>query len=321
MILVVSYASEDHTREVVRRLEARSREVCLIDLADFPAQADLALTWGNGEAPGYRARTARGSVDLARVRAGWWRRVRPFEVQPAVKRRDRAFATSETTQAVYGMLDSLSCRWMNPRLPDEAAQHKPAQWAVAHQVGLKLPRTLVTNEPEAARSFVEAVGVGRTVFKAFLAATEDWRETRLVLKEDMDRLDSVRYAPVIFQEYVEGVDLRITIVGDSIFAAEIDARHTSYPVDMRMAVGESKVSPVTLPTRVASGLKKLMQRLGLVYGAIDMRRTSGGDYHFLEVNPAGQWLFVEARTGLPISQAVADTLSSMEKAWRPGAGR
>ena len=319
MILVVSYAGEDHTTEVVRRLEAQGREVCLMDLGDFPAQAQLALSWGNGALPDYRASTSKGRVDLRRARAGWWRRVRPFEAAPGVRSRDRVFAESETSQAVFGMLDSLACAWINPRLPDEAAHHKPSQWTVAQQVGLRLPRTLVTNEPQAARRFIQEVGVGRTVFKAFLASTEDWRETRLVLREDLDRLDSVRYAPVIFQEYVEGVDLRITIVGEKVFAAAIDARKTSYPVDMRMAVGEATVNAVTLPSDVVSGLRRLMDRLGLVYGAIDMRRADDGSYYFLEVNPAGQWLFVENRTGLPISQAVADSLASLEQAQAPGA--
>jgi glutathione synthase/RimK-type ligase-like ATP-grasp enzyme len=321
MILVVSYATEDHTTEVVRRLEAQGREVCLMDLGDFPARAELALSWGNGEPPSYRASTSKGRADLRRARAGWWRRVRPFEAAPGVRSRARVFAESETSQAVFGMLDSLSCPWINPRLPDEAAHHKPSQWAVAHQVGLRLPRTLVTNEPQAARRFIQQVGVGRTVFKAFLASTEDWRETRLVLHEDLDRLDSVRYAPVIFQEYIKGVDLRITIVGEKVFAAAIDARRTSYPVDMRMAVGEATVSPMTLPGEVVSALRRLMDRLGLVYGAIDMRRSDDGAYYFLEVNPAGQWLFVESRTGLPISQAVADSLASLDEAPSPGAGR
>ena len=52
-----------------------------------------------------------------------------------------------------------------------------------------------------------------------------------------------------------------------------------------------------------------MKRLGLVYGAIDLRRTPAGDYVFLEVNTAGEFLFVEERTGQPIAAAVADWLT------------
>src|SRR5262249_4848630 len=147
-------------------------------------------------------------LDLEHVGAVWWRRVRPFDVDGAVTDPHlRAFAASETSQATYGMLDSLACPWMNPRLADEAAHHKPLQWAVARSVGLAIPRTLVTNNPQEAQRFVGEVGVGRTVCKAFLASLEAWRETRLVTPDDVTRIDLVRLAPVIFQEYVEGVDL------------------------------------------------------------------------------------------------------------------
>ena len=248
----------------------------------------------------------------------WWRRVRPFEVDPAIAQEQRrAFAASETAQAVHGMLDALRCPWVNPREADASAHHKPYQWAVAQALGLKLPRTLVTSEAAAARRFIDEVGVGKVVFKAFLASIEEWRETRLVQAEDVERLELLHYAPVIFQEYVPGVDLRITVAGEQVHAAEIDARDTSYPVDMRMVVGEGRVSAVELPPDLTARLLALQRRLKLRYGAIDMRRSNDGEYHFLEVNPAGQWLFVEQRTGQPITQAVASLLCELEDSQTP----
>jgi glutathione synthase/RimK-type ligase-like ATP-grasp enzyme len=313
MILVVSYREEEHTAGVIQRLERQGREVLLIDLADFPARSGLKLSWPADDNSSYVVEGPGGPTDLARARVGWWRRVRPFSVDAAVVSPSmRAFAESETSQAVGGMLDALPCVWVNDRCADEAAHRKPYQWEVARGVGLRLPRTLVTTRPEAAREFIKEVGVGRVVFKAFLASIEAWRETRLVEQGDVEKLDLVRYAPVIFQEYVEGVDLRITVVGDRVFAAEIDARKTSYPFDMRMVIGETDLRAVKLPPKVHRALLKLQRRLGLSYGAIDVRRTSDGEYIFLEVNPAGQWLFVEQRTGLPISQAVADYLAGLE---------
>jgi len=139
-----------------------------------------------------------------------------------------------------------------------------------------------------------------------------WRETRLVEASDIKQLELVKYAPVIFQEYIDGVDLRITVIGDAFFAAEIDARQTRYPVDMRMVVGEALVQPVTLSPDLQARLLALQRRLNLAYGAIDMRRTPAGDYYFLEVNPAGQWAFVEERTQLPITKAMADLLASLD---------
>lgn len=317
MILVISYPDEEHTGAVVQRLTEQGHEVTLVDLADFPARKSMTFTWSvNGE-PAYYVDGTDGPIDLRQATVGWWRRVTPFTVDDAVSAAMRPFVVSETGQAINGILDALPCRWVNPRAADDAAHHKPYQWAVAQQVGLKMPRTLVTNQPEEARSFINTVGVGKTVFKAFLASFEDWRETRLIEQEDVDRLELVRFAPVIFQEYIKGVDLRITVIGDQLFAAEIDARKTSYPVDMRMVVGESVVRAVELPIKLKQQLLALQHQLGLDYGAIDMRRTDAGEYFFLEVNPAGQWLFAEQHTGLPITQAMADYLAAFDRVTVP----
>jgi glutathione synthase/RimK-type ligase-like ATP-grasp enzyme len=313
VILVVSFAEEEHSQDVIGRLRARGRPVQLLDLGSLPVSRSVSLEWGDGIRHSARVQGDGPDLDLAEVGAVWWRRVRPFELDPAITTPSaRAFALSETTQAVYGMLDALDCPWVNPRAADDTGHHKPWQWSIAQRVGLRVPRTVVTNRPDEARRFITELGLGRIVFKAFLASLDAWRETRLVTAEDVDRIDLVRLAPVIFQEYVDGVDLRITIVGDRLFPCAIDARRTSYPFDMRMVVGEATVAPTQLPRDVERRLLRLMRRLGLHYGAVDMRRTDAGEHLFLEVNPAGQWHFVEHRTGLPISEAIADELARLE---------
>lgn len=315
MILVVSYPGDEHTVAVTDRLRAAGREVALLDLSRFPARGAIELGYGAGVAPTYRIDTDLGRIDARWCRAGWWRRVRPYAVDPLVSApHERAFAASETEQAIGGLLDSLDCSWVNDPRRDEAAHHKPLQWAVAHEVGLKVPRTLVTNDPGAADRFVETIGAGAVVCKAFLASARAWRATRLVGEADLGRMDAVRFAPVIFQEYVAGVDLRVTVVGERMFAAEIDASHTRYPVDMRLVLGEADVRAVELPAGVRQRLLALMAQLGLRYGAADLRRDAAGVHHFLEVNPAGQWLFAEDRTGLPITDAVADLLAELDEA-------
>ncbi|MEU3620125.1 MvdC/MvdD family ATP grasp protein [Streptomyces sp. NPDC006872] len=313
MILVVSY-DEDHTVEVVRQLDAAGHEVVRVDLAHFPAHAGVTLRYGNGGQSHHELTTAAGATGLDGCRVAWWRRARPFTVEHTLSAaRDREFAASETAQALHGMFHSLTCAWVNPPACDGAAHHKPYQWDVARRLGLALPHTLVTNEPEQALGFIRETGLGRTVFKAFLARADAWRETRLVRPEDLAHLETVRYAPVIFQEFVPGVDLRVTVVGDRVFAAEIDASATSYPVDMRMVLDEAAVRRGTLPPSLTDTLLRFMRRLGLVYGAIDLRRRPDGEYVFLEVNPAGQWLFVEERTGLPITAEVAGLLSRLDR--------
>jgi glutathione synthase/RimK-type ligase-like ATP-grasp enzyme len=120
----------------------------------------------------------------------------------------------------------------------------------------------------------------------------------------------VRCAPVILQEYIPGVDVRVTVVGRRLFCASIDCRHTGSPEDFRLALDESRVEPIRLPPPLRRRLLALIRGLDLRYAAIDLRRSESGDWIFLEVNPSGQWLFVEARTGLPITDAVARLLAT-----------
>lgn len=318
MILVISYPGEEHTDSVVSCLDRLGREVVRLDMAEFPSSTPLAWRWSDGVEPSFQIRPTGEGVELSRAKVGWWRRVRPFSVDPLLVAGEmRAFAESETSQAIGGMLDSLPCRWVNPRAADEAAHRKPYQWTVAQRLGILVPRTLVTSDPEQARRFIAESASKRVVYKPFLASTPSWRETRVIGPADLERLQLLRLAPVIFQEYIDGADLRVSIVGEQVFAAEIDARGTTYPYDMRMVIGEAQMRATELARPLRNSLLALMQELGLDYGAIDLRAADDGRVFFLEVNPAGQWLFVEQRTGLPISQAVAQFLATLDSVASP----
>ncbi len=312
MILTMSYPQEEHTEAVLSGLRAQGLPCALLDQSDYPSRRSLTARWHGQAEPEARIECDDGWVALKDVRAAWWRRTTGYRAakevtDPALA----AFAVSETHEAVEGLLDALDCQWMNPRAADTAAHHKPLQWTRAAQAGLQMPRTLITNDPGQARAFVSELGLGNVVVKPFLATHDVWRETRKLQPEDLDRFDQLRYAPVILQAFVDGVDLRITCVGQQLFTAEIDARQSSYPSDMRMVLGESKIRGIELPARLQKALRTMMSRLGLEYGAIDMRRTDDGQYAFFEVNPAGQWLFAEHYTGLPITAAVTAHLAQL----------
>jgi glutathione synthase/RimK-type ligase-like ATP-grasp enzyme len=127
----------------------------------------------------------------------------------------------------------------------------------------------------------------------------------------------VRLAPVMFQELVPGVaDLRVTVIGDEVFPAAASLAGAAYDVDVRFNP-EIRYVPHTLPDAVTEGVLRLMDALGLEYGAIDLRLTPEGDYVFFEVNPAGQFRYVEYATGQPITAALAAHLRDGKSARRP----
>ena len=127
-------------------------------------------------------------------------------------------------------------------------------------------------------------------------------------------LDQVRLAPVIFQDFVAAeADIRVTAVGERLFATAISVSSGGYEIDYRMDLNRASFEATDLPPETEKRIHAFMQRLGLIYGAIDLRRTSDGDHTFLEINPAGEWLFVEERTGQPITEAMAELLIELDE--------
>jgi glutathione synthase/RimK-type ligase-like ATP-grasp enzyme len=312
MILVISYPEDPHAQRVIDWLRERQAPVALFDVSDLPAKATITVDYADPCRPHVELhRDGEPPLDLRQVDAVWWRRPQVADLSAVTDVAARQFAANEWNEAIHGLWQLVEARWMNPPGIDEIASRKAYQLRVAAETGLAIPRTLITSSPDRARAFVDVHGLGRTIFKTFSATHAVWRETRLVREQELEILDTLRLAPAIFQEYVPAtVDLRVTIVGDRVFPAAIYSQGTDYPVDFRMSLGQARTEPTEIPTHLAERLMALMRRLGLSYGAIDMRRTPQDEYVFLEINTAGEFLFVEERTGQPISRALADWLST-----------
>jgi hypothetical protein len=310
--MIISYPEDAHAQAVIKSLRAHDQEPLLLNLSRFPALSKIQLHYGGDNRMLFED-SSRDPIDLHTCRSVWWRRPQPFGIPADVRNPvHRTFAIGEAQEVFGGVWGLLKARWVNDPYRDDLAHRKTFQLRVAQEAGLSIPNTLVTNDPEAAHDFIERQGSSNTVYKTFSGTPLAWRETRLVGAEEIEKLDLVRIAPVLFQQYVEGVDIRVTVVGDQIFPAAIDTSRGDYPVDFRMNYDAIKIEPTELPDSVRQRILNLMGCLGLVYGAIDFKRTRDDQYVFLEVNPAGQWLFVEHRTQQPITEALADKLIAFD---------
>ena len=313
MILVISYPNDYHTKVVLAELDKLNVAVSLLDLSQFPQHMQVEAQYdSNGQHNYFLHLSDSTQLDLTMCSAIWWRRAQPFLLHPEIQNpTNYAFAYSETSEAFSGLWLSLDAFWVNHPTRDADSHHKLHQLRIAQEVGLTIPETLITNNPDRALEFVKRYESEGTIYKAFTGTQEAWRETRLLKENELALIDSVRYAPVIFQRYVEAqFDLRITVVGEDIFPAAIFSQESSYKIDFRMDMSNTKITAHQLPSDVEERLHALMQRLGIIYGAIDMRLTPTGQYVFLEVNPAGQWLFVEEKSGQPISKCLAHLLAT-----------
>lgn len=315
MILIISSGQDVHSREIQQLLDRKGHPWQMLDLGCFPARAGLSVQFDSGKYTGTLLESDKEVFDFARFGAVWWRRPQAFTMYPDVQGQvESSFAYNECFSAINGMWLLHDATWINHPVQDEVAARKVYQLKVATECGLTIPKTCVTNNAASARSFIESMGLGNVIFKSFSATEQAWRETRLLRQDEMEKLEDVKYAPVIFQECIHAdVDLRITVVGDQVFPAAVYSQDTQYKVDYRMHYQEARIEPHILPEQLTRKLLAFMKRLGLVYGAIDMRRRPNGEYIFLEVNPAGQWLFMEQPTGMPISEALADKLIAFDE--------
>jgi len=310
-VLIVSGLADVHAQAVMATLAQRGASVELLDLADFPGKLTLTLAFEDGKRRFRLSRPGQGQLDLDAVGAVWWRRPSAFGLPDTLRDpAHRRLAQSEANTAFQGLFAAMDALWVNRPASDAQAGHKPYQLALAQRLGLEIPQTVMTSDPEEARQFWRACD-GDVVYKQFLALPESWSETRRLGEAETKVADAaIRLAPVIFQRRVAAVaDLRVTIVGDEIFAAAVDVRDLDYDIDVRLNLNAKHVAH-TLPDNVAEALRALMRRLGLVYGAIDLRLTPDGRYVFLEINPAGQFLYVEQQTGQPIAAALAALLAA-----------
>jgi glutathione synthase/RimK-type ligase-like ATP-grasp enzyme len=231
--------------------------------------------------------------------------------------RYRAMCIGESTAALEGFLDALhEARWVNDLERQRAAENKQRQLRLAARAGLRVPRTLVTNDPAAARQFFTETD-GQTVAKLLrplavsMDAAEPFVYTNRVREEDLAGAEALRHSPMVFQELIpKAYELRVAFVAGEVFAGAIDASGTSRgQVDWRLVAPEEcrwRVSQ--LPADVSDGLRSLMSELGLVFGAVDLICTPSGEHVFLEVNPGGEWGMLERDLGLPISKAIAEAL-------------
>ena len=248
--------------------------------------------------------SAGGEVLDAPVAGLWWRRPGVIRLD-SLSRADREFAWHEWADALDGFVYAAAPIIINRPWADRQASRKSLQLQVARTCGLEAPRTLITNDAEQARAFFHALE-GRVVVKAFRSPRDEVVETRRVRLEDFEHRASLQATPAIFQEFVAGdSDLRVVGVGEHLFAARLRPRKAL--VDFRMDV-QPQLERFELDEATAAGLRRMMREFGIAYCSADFRLRDDGRPIFLELNPGGQYLFVEMGTGYPITDTLARAL-------------
>jgi ATP-grasp ribosomal peptide maturase len=255
-------------------------------------------------------------VDLACVGAVYYRRPTRFRLPDGLSDGDAVFAAAEARLGLGGVLTGLDARWVNDPARVAVAEYKPRQLAAAGRFGLRVPRTLVTNDYDAAVAFAAEVDgpvVCKTLSSLVLAEDGQPRITYTTTLVDPAAVDPGQLAATahLLQEWVpKAFEVRVTMVGSRALAVAIHAGSGRGRVDWRAGYRDLRYEPVEVPPPVAAGMVGYLGAFGLAYGAFDFVVTPAGEWIMLECNPAGQWLWLAQETGLPVAAALAGLLAA-----------
>ncbi|WP_406295530.1 ATP-grasp ribosomal peptide maturase [Embleya sp. NBC_00888] len=313
-VLVVAEELDPTADLVVQALNDRRVPVLRFDLARFPQHVTLAAEY-DGRRLGWRgelvsgARTAR----LEEIRAVYYRRPGLPAVSDRIAEEHREWARAQALVGMVQVLSSLPVVWMHHPDVYRACAHKPGQLDIAAVSGLRVPRTIITNDLARARCWAATVGgplITKPVTAGPLAPSDGMPSILPTRRVDAAELDeSLELTAHMLQEWIpKAFEVRLTVVGERMFPVAIHARTTAALIDWRSDYDALEYEPVTIPDPVAGAVRRFMSAYRLNFGAFDFAVTPNGEWVFFECNPSGQWQFISAATGLPIAEAHATLL-------------
>jgi glutathione synthase/RimK-type ligase-like ATP-grasp enzyme len=252
------------------------------------------------------------------VAAVWNRRLWPGRLPPDFPPEAGRRCAPAARAAVTDLLGLFGqARWINPLAAAERAESKVLQLHLAARLGLRLPDTLVSNNPRDVEAFYHH-HQGEIITKLLVPAAvsmeahPDFVYTCRVTAEHLPMLEHVRAQPQIYQPFLRKVrEYRAVAVGRKFLVGALRVPEEGpLSVDWRQATEEDELrwEEATLPAALEEKLLSLMDALGLSFGVFDLVDTGEGELTFLEVNQGGEWGMLQRDLELPIAQAIAREL-------------
>lgn len=323
-VLIITTRSDQHVDPVCKELNKRNIDWFKFFPEDLPYQNLLTYKLGhrnnNFNLSGTITNSKNCKVKIENIMSVWFRRSLRHKISPDLKDKGIVeFAKKETENSLLWLYKILPCKWVNNPIHMNHIKQKSYQLKIACTLGLKIPKSLITNNPQDAIDFFKECR-GQVAIKPLsppAVATKGGvcgLYTHKMEKKDLLQINFVKYAPCFLQEYVpKKNELRVTVVKDKVFACEIESQQEeSSKYDWRKANNVLSLPHklVKLPVTIEKKCIELTKKLGILFGAIDLIKTPDNKYVFLEINANGQWLWIEELTGAKISTAIAELLAT-----------
>lgn len=300
-MLIVLTNSEDQTADYLcRRLRVARCDYLRLD-SDSVTHS-IGIEYADCEPVLQRGAQRIAATDISNV---WLRRPKMLRAVNGSDEAETRHAAAEWSEALEGFLAHIPIeRWMNHPARNVVASHKIEQLTRAKDHGLLVPETLVTQSPERLREFWEACE-GEVVLKplasGFLERADPTEDTHIYTSavEARHLLDAevLRACPTLFQRRIEKMaDVRVCVVDDALHAVILNADDAGghQRLDIRRDnMRDVRYTQTDPPAPVREALLRLTRSYGLRFAAIDLAIIPSGEWVFFEVNPNGQWAWLD----------------------------
>lgn len=318
-ILIITWSGDNDSIDTVSRyIESKGGNVYRVNTDLYPTDVMMSAKYIQGKRI-LKLKSQDYDLNLNEIDAIWYRRIRMGSKYP--KDMDKQFmrASIEESRAVFnGMLASMGVFTIGSFNTFLYAGNKQLQLQLAEELGIDIPRTIITNDAEEVTQFYQEVNTPlitkmQHTFSFYEEGQESLFFTNELTEDHLNDLEGLEICPMIFQEKIEKkLELRATIIGDKIFTASIDSTTSDLTkVDWRRdsegIIDQWKV--YELPNELQNKLLMLMNKLGLTYGAADIIVTPDNRFVFLELNPAGEFCWLDELFEGKIAEAIAQVLT------------
>lgn len=302
MLLIVSNKTDIATDYLIIRLHERDIPFIRLNTEDYLSSWDVCFSIGENGTDTTINKNGQGSLPTKNFTGAYIRQ--PKIPNLDVPGSDKGFAKGETGETLKSLWRAIDEHvWLNAPHRLLRASNKPEQLTIANSMGFNIPDTYIGTNQKHIEKFYEKHS-GKIIAKAVKHGFNfDGNKARVAATQKIDKatLASLKdYAtiPMIFQQHiVKEYDIRVTVVGNETFATAIKSQdNEETKIDWRLSdyykipLNQHKVD---LPEKVKELCIDITKKFSLRYSAIDLALGKDGNYYFFELNPNGQWAWIE----------------------------
>ncbi len=313
MILLISNKDDITTDFIVQKLNEFGVEFYRFNTEELTHSVNIIIDFENEIFQIYDL-TLKKTIDLKKIKSVYYRRPETPIVSNILNQCEVQFVRNEliyTLEGIYKLLRNAF--WISPLYSIREAENKIYQISLAKEIGFKIPNSIITNQPSEAFNFFDR-NIKDCIIKPIKSGlVGEVNDMKVIFTNPLNvetNFDLVKSCPTYIQSNIhKKVDIRVTVVGNDFFPARIHSQDsTMAQIDWRRSDTVLKYSTIELSSELKEKCKMLMSSLNLQFSAIDFIESENNDLIFLEINPNGQWAWIEQQLKYPISESIVKLL-------------